>query len=100
MNHNNIFIGSIFVNGPGNWKIGGLEYVSSNTTDTYPIKYEALDKYQPPNCGSQGTKWSSDSWGLGCLIWEVFNGTLSQTTALKSTGKVSEIDTCVKSDDF
>lgn len=27
-------------------------------------------------------------WGLGCLIWEVFNGTLSQTSALKSVGKV------------
>ena len=27
-------------------------------------------------------------WGLGCLIWEVFNGTLPQTSALKSPGKV------------
>ena len=27
-------------------------------------------------------------WGLGCLIWEVFNGTLPRTAALKSLGKV------------
>lgn len=28
-------------------------------------------------------------WGLGCLIWEVFNGTLPRTNELKSTQKVS-----------
>ena len=27
-------------------------------------------------------------WGLGCLIWEVFNGSLPGTSALKSLGKV------------
>ena len=31
---------------------------------------------------------STDMWGLGCLIWEVFNGSLSQISALKSVGKV------------
>jgi SCY1-like protein 1 len=28
-------------------------------------------------------------WGLGCLIWEVFNGPLPKTSSLKSFGKVS-----------
>ena len=27
-------------------------------------------------------------WGLGCLIWEVFNGPLPKTSALKAFGKV------------
>ena len=27
-------------------------------------------------------------WGLGCLIWEVFNGSLPRTSALKAFGKV------------
>ena len=27
-------------------------------------------------------------WGLGCLIWEVFNGPLPQSTALKTSIKV------------
>ena len=27
-------------------------------------------------------------WGLGCLIWEVFNGSLSRTGSLKSVGKI------------
>ena len=36
-------------------------------------------------------------WGLGCLIWEVFNGPLPKTSALKTFGKVqlaSETTTC------
>lgn len=31
---------------------------------------------------------SSDMWGLGCLIWEVFNGQLPRTSSLKVVGKV------------
>ena len=27
-------------------------------------------------------------WGLGCLIWEIFNGTLTQSSNLKDTSKV------------
>lgn len=27
-------------------------------------------------------------WGLGCLIWEVFNGSMSRTGSLKSVGKI------------
>jgi SCY1-like protein 1 len=31
---------------------------------------------------------SADSWGLGCLIWEVFNGLLPEANKLKTIGKV------------
>lgn len=34
------------------------------------------------------TKWSIDSWGLGVLIWEVFNGPLSQTSSLKNLERI------------
>ena len=27
-------------------------------------------------------------WGLGCLIWEVYNGPLQQSAELKNTNKV------------
>lgn len=27
-------------------------------------------------------------WSLGCLIWEVFNGSFTKNTSLKSPGKV------------
>lgn len=28
-------------------------------------------------------------WGLGCLIWEVFNGVINSPSSLKSLGNVS-----------
>ena len=31
---------------------------------------------------------SNDTWGLGCLMFEVFNGRLMKRGALKSTAKV------------
>lgn len=31
-----------------------------------------------------------DSWGLGCLIWEIFNGFLVDQEKLKSLGKISK----------
>jgi hypothetical protein len=31
---------------------------------------------------------STDMWGLGCLIWEAFNGPLPQQAALKDLGNV------------
>ena len=31
---------------------------------------------------------SADMWGLGCLIWEVFNGSLQSPSSLKAIGKV------------
>ena len=31
---------------------------------------------------------SADMWGLGCLIWEVFNGQLNDSMALQDTKKV------------
>lgn len=27
-------------------------------------------------------------WGLGCLIWEVYNGNLPRVSSLKAIGKV------------
>lgn len=32
---------------------------------------------------------AADMWGLGCLIWEVFNGHLDESFSLKNTQKVS-----------
>lgn len=87
LNHNNIFSGSVYVQcSTGNWKIAGFDYVTSD--NSYPDrKLGSLDKYKPES-SNRSTKWSNDSWGLGCLIWEIFNGTLSTSQSLKSPGKV------------
>ncbi|KAI1295404.1 putative inactive serine/threonine-protein kinase scy1 [Halotydeus destructor] len=88
LNHNNIFMGSIYVNDSANWKIGGLDYVTSVGGPIPPKYVPNLDKYLPPDTGSRGTNWSNDSWGLACLLHEVFNGQLPQAQALKSPGKI------------
>lgn len=32
---------------------------------------------------------AADVWGLGCLVWEAFNGHLDQSMSLRNTSKVS-----------
>lgn len=33
---------------------------------------------------------NTDSWGLGCLIWEIFNGFLTDIQKLKTQGKITK----------
>ncbi|XP_018327549.1 N-terminal kinase-like protein isoform X2 [Agrilus planipennis] len=94
LRHNNVNIWSIFVNTAGEWKLGGVEYVG-NTQDNFgSIKIiPSLEIYDPPeksdpNKQRQITKCSSDMWGLGCLIWEVFNGPLQQQSSLKNLERI------------
>ncbi|KAK2159454.1 hypothetical protein NP493_1717g00010 [Ridgeia piscesae] len=93
--HNNVCIASVLVDKSGEWKLGGLDYMYPATGPDCipPVKIlPALEKYDPPEktvVGRRpGHKWSSDMWGLGCLIWEVFNGSLPRTSALKTINKI------------
>ncbi|KAG9510210.1 N-terminal kinase-like protein [Fragariocoptes setiger] len=93
LNHNNIRMHSIFVSSSGAWKIGGLDYICA-VGELLPSKPESLsNRYNPPekldqNRRALAPKWASDSWGLACLIWESFNGTLSQNSSVKSLGQI------------
>ncbi|KAG5866921.1 hypothetical protein JTB14_013531 [Gonioctena quinquepunctata] len=94
LRHNNVNIWSVFVNSSGEWKLGGVEYVSSTqeTTQTFKV-ISSLEVYSPPEKNDQNkqrsiTKCSMDMWGLGCLIWEVFNGPLYQHSSLKNIDKI------------
>ncbi|XP_064622073.1 N-terminal kinase-like protein [Lineus longissimus] len=94
--HNNICISSIFVDKAGEWKLGGVDYMyPAQGNDMPPVKIlPLLEKYDPPEkAGSKlgrkaGEKWSADMWGLGCLIWEVFNGSLPKVSSLKQLGRI------------
>lgn len=94
LSHNNICSASVFVNRAGEWKIGAVDYMCP-VTDTPPRKnLHALDHYTPPELKDSsshkrpGPKWARDSWGLGCLMWEVFNGPLTRPSSLESPGKI------------
>ncbi|KAK2145585.1 hypothetical protein LSH36_670g00043 [Paralvinella palmiformis] len=95
--HNNVCMASVFVDKAGEWKLGGVDYMypASGADSLPPIKIlPALEKYDPPEKTGGGgrykptEKWSTDMWGLGCLIWEVFNGHLPKTSSLKTLGKI------------
>ncbi|XP_066575055.1 N-terminal kinase-like protein [Amia ocellicauda] len=93
--HNDLGLWSVFVDRAGEWKLGGLEHMTSSQGDAPPSRRQTpdLEKYDPPEAAgtgpkTAGDKWSADVWRLGCLIWEVFNGPLPRATALRSLGKI------------
>ncbi|XP_021378015.1 N-terminal kinase-like protein [Mizuhopecten yessoensis] len=94
--HNNVCMASVFVDPAGEWKLAGVDYMypAQGQDSIPPVKIlPILEKYDPPEKsdlrrGIRGEKWSSDMWGLGCLIWEVFSGPLPKNTSLKSLGKI------------
>lgn len=98
--HGNVCMASVFVDVAGEWKLGGMEYLkpveppSSSSAEPDLPRLPVLQVYEPPEgrkfdkTNRKIEKWSADMWGLGCLIWEVFNGPLQKTGSLKSVGKI------------
>ena len=95
---------SIVVNRAGEWKLTGFEYTHGIEEQNPPMKVIAnLDSYEAPekspvlnlksapnkNTNTLPSESRVDSWGLGCLIWEIFNGLLPNSNALKNPGKVN-----------
>ncbi|XP_033110396.1 N-terminal kinase-like protein isoform X2 [Anneissia japonica] len=98
LKHNNVHIGSVFVNKASEWKLGGVAYIcaAEGEGSSPPVKgLQGLQKYDPPEMSETTGRmkkkthiWSADMWGLGCLVWEVFNGPLPRTSSLKALGKI------------
>ncbi|XP_063499065.1 N-terminal kinase-like protein isoform X19 [Symphalangus syndactylus] len=93
--HNNVCMAAVFVDRAGEWKLGGLDYMYSaqGNGGGPPRKgIPELEQYDPPELADSSgrvvrEKWSADMWRLGCLIWEVFNGSLPRAAALRNPGK-------------
>ncbi|XP_023231416.1 N-terminal kinase-like protein [Centruroides sculpturatus] len=91
--HNYICMSSVFVDRAGEWRLGGLDYVCSANQKSPSKLLFTQEVYNPPEvksqpCNKEIPKWAADSWGLGCLIWEAFNGPLTKQSDLKCLKKM------------
>ena len=79
LKHSNICLSSVFVGCNGDWKLAGLEYSIGIGREASTALHVVPQKYKPPEenlavLESQGSpSWAGDTWGFGCLIWEIFN---------------------------
>lgn len=98
--HGAVRVGSIYANEAGEWKLGGFEVLSSmNEDDAVIYNYGSLvpdaNRYCPPEIAANG--WSvikknpltaTDSYGLGTLVYEAFNGVFHGTDQLAQTKSI------------
>ncbi|KAJ0352298.1 hypothetical protein COL154_012593 [Colletotrichum chrysophilum] len=84
--HGNVRVGSVYTSESGEWKMSGFEVLSNVKEDdaviyTYGSLVPDSARYAPPELARGG--WDAikknphsaiDSFGFGCLIFEVFNG--------------------------
>lgn len=84
--HGNVTLSSIFVSKAGDWKLGGLEFVSSPSESAPALKQqlELVDsRYHSPEVKRDAAAalqkmapHAIDMYMYGCLLYEVFNGPL------------------------
>eukprot|EP00912_Choanoflagellata_sp_UC4_P000384 UC4_evm5s236 len=101
--HCNVCLASIFVTPDGDWKLGGCDYMFGVEDGQGDLCLEVMgpSKYMPPEMTNKSPLemrkalkrhkqyiWASDMWGLGCFIWEVFNGILPNPSKLKGVGSI------------
>lgn len=92
--HGNVRVGSVYTSDSGEWKLAGFEVLSSMNDDeamiyTYGSLVPDANRYAPPEIANGG--WSvikknplsaPDSFGLGTLVYEAFNGNFLGTDQL------------------
>lgn len=98
--HGNVRVGSVYTSDSGEWKLAGFEVLSSmNEDDAVIYNYGGLvpdsNRYAPPEIANGG--WSAikrnplsapDSFGLGTLFYEAFNGSFMGTDRLAQPAAV------------
>ncbi|KAF9540396.1 hypothetical protein EC957_004342 [Mortierella hygrophila] len=98
--HGNIRTSSIFITKSGEWKVGGFEVLSSLKEDqpailTFAGLIPESNRYAPPEVRKKSWNivkdfelWSTDTWHYACLIYEVYNGTFTNSEQLASPGNI------------
>lgn len=98
--HGSVRVSSIYTSESGEWKLGGFDVLSSMKEDDAVIyNYAGLvpdsSRYAPPETMSNG--WSAikrnplpaaDAYGLGILVYEVFNGSFIGSDQLGQTKSI------------
>ena len=98
--HGNIRASSIYTNESGEWKVGGLDILSSMKEDDAIIFTQGslvpdIGRYTPPEIAKSG--WDSvrknpthavDAYSYGILITEVFNGGFSGSDQIGTTKNI------------
>ncbi|CAM0141462.1 Nuclear aminoacylation-dependent tRNA export pathway component [Umbelopsis sp. WA50703] len=96
MVHGNVRISSIFTNKAGEWKLGGFELLDSMKEEspmimTFGGVLPDANRYMSPEINKSG--WSivrdiptsaTDSYQLGCLVYETYNGHMDNASQLLS----------------
>ncbi|EFA75473.1 N-terminal kinase-like protein [Heterostelium album PN500] len=98
LTHGNVNTTTVFVTKSGDWKLGGLELIC-DVRDMNPFLKQHGDqvpvKYKPPEV-TKG-QWSQvntapsyaiDSWMLGCLIYECYNGPMSKSEDVRDLSQI------------
>ncbi|XP_022745761.1 N-terminal kinase-like protein isoform X2 [Durio zibethinus] len=101
--HGNVCLASVVVTQSLDWKLHAFdvlsEYDGTNGTATGPmLQYEWLvqSQYKPMELAKsdwtmirKSPPWAIDSWGLGCLIYEIFSSLkLGKTEELRNTASI------------
>uniref|UniRef100_A0A2P2LL82 HEAT repeat-containing family protein n=1 Tax=Rhizophora mucronata TaxID=61149 RepID=A0A2P2LL82_RHIMU len=101
--HGNVCLASVVVTPTLDWKLHAFDVLSefdgNNATATGPmLQYEWLvgSQYKPMELVKsdwaairKSPPWAIDSWGLGCLIYELFSGMkLGKTEDLRNTAAI------------
>ncbi|KAH8693277.1 kinase family protein [Talaromyces proteolyticus] len=98
--HGAVRVSSVYTSESGEWKLGGFDILSSMNDDeaiiyTYGSLVPDSARYTPPEISKGG--WEAikrnplaavDSYGLGILIYEVFNGSFSGSDQVGKTTNV------------
>ncbi|KAH7357847.1 armadillo-type protein [Plectosphaerella cucumerina] len=98
--HGNIKVGSVYTSESGEWKLGGFEVLSNVNDDeaviyTYGGLVPDSGRYAAPEVARGG--WdvikknplsALDAFGLGCLVFEAFNGDFTGTDQAGQTKNV------------
>ncbi|OJD11731.1 SCY1 protein kinase [Emergomyces pasteurianus Ep9510] len=98
--HGAVRVSSIFTSESGEWKLGGLDILSSMKEDdaviyTYGSLLPNSARYAPPEIVKGG--WdtikrnplpATDSYNFGCLIFEIFNGSFRGSEQAGQTSNV------------